>query len=72
MWASGEGERICSGIFGLDSIIKEDIPEVAPAQPEAFVKRARCPKCQGVLELKGRKLVSECGWVLEFGKRPTG
>ena len=53
----------------VEGIIKEDIPEVAQAKLESFVKRARCPKCQGVLELKGKKLASDCGWVLEFGKR---
>src|SRR5690349_24217478 len=31
----------------VEGIIKEDIPEVAQAKLEAFVKRARCPKCQG-------------------------
>ena len=53
----------------VEGIIKEDIPEVAQAKLESFVKRARCPKCQGVLELKGRKLTSDCGWALEFGRR---
>ncbi len=53
----------------VEGIIKEDIPEVAQAKLESFVKRARCPKCQGVLELKGKKLVSDCGWSLEFGRR---
>ena len=62
-------ERIRNGIYGPDSSLKEGIPEVAQAKLEAFVKRARCPKCQGVLALKGRKLVSDCGWSLEFGRR---
>ena len=53
----------------VEGIIKEDIPEVAEAKLKAFVKRARCPKCQGVLELKGKKLASDRGWVLEFGRR---
>jgi membrane associated rhomboid family serine protease len=53
----------------VEGIIKEDIPEVAQAKLEAFVKRARCPKCEGVLELKAKKLTSACGWSLEFGRR---
>jgi len=53
----------------IEGIIREDIPEVAQAKLDAFVKRARCPKCQGVLELKGKKLASECGWSLEFERR---
>ena len=53
----------------VEGIIKEDIPEVAQAKLEAFVKRARCPKCQGVLQIDGKKLTSDCGWQLEFGRR---
>lgn len=53
----------------VEGIIKEDIPEVAQAKLEAFVRRARCPKCQGVLELKGRRLSSECGWKIEFVRK---
>jgi hypothetical protein len=55
----------------VEDIIKEDIPEVAQAKLEALVARARCPKCQGVLVLKGRKLTSDCGWSLEFARRPA-
>lgn len=53
----------------VDGIIEEDIAEVAHAKLEAFVKRARCPKCQGVLAMKGRKLTSECGWEVTFERR---
>lgn len=55
----------------VEGIIKEDIPEVAQAKLESFVKRARCPKCQGVLELKGKKLKSDCGWSVEFERRKS-
>jgi len=55
----------------VEDIIKEDIPEVAQAKLEALVARARCPKCQGALKLKGRKLTSDCGWAVQFEKRPT-
>lgn len=55
----------------VEDIIKEDIPEVAQAKLEALVARARCPKCQGVLTLKGRKLTSACGWAVEFRRRPA-
>ncbi len=53
----------------VEGIIAEDIPEVAQVKLDAFVKRARCPKCQGVLQLKGKKLTSDCGWSVEFGRR---
>jgi membrane associated rhomboid family serine protease len=56
----------------VEGIIKEDIPEVAQAKLEAFLKRARCPKCQGALVLDGKKVKSECGWAIEFGKRAAG
>ena len=56
----------------VEAIIKEDIPEVAQAKLESFMKRARCPKCQGVLELRGKGITSDCGWSLEFGRRPAG
>jgi hypothetical protein len=55
----------------VEGIIKEDIPEVAQAKLEAFARRARCPKCQGVLQLKGRKLTSDCGWAMEFARRAS-
>jgi len=53
----------------VEGIIAEDIPEVAQVKLEAFAKRAQCPKCQGPLTLKGRRLTSECGWTLEFARR---
>ena len=58
----------------IEGIIKEDIPEVAQAKLEALVARSRCPKCQGPLTLKGRKLSSDCGWSITFErvKRPPG
>lgn len=56
----------------IEAIIAEDIPEVAQAKLEGFLKRARCPKCQGVLALDGRKITSDCGWEvkLERHKEP--
>jgi membrane associated rhomboid family serine protease len=54
----------------VDALIAEDIPEVAQVKLEAFVKRAHCPRCQGPLVLKGRKLESDCGWSVTFDKRP--
>jgi membrane associated rhomboid family serine protease len=53
----------------VEAIIAEDIPEVAQVKLESFIKRAHCPRCQGPLALKGRKLESDCGWAVSFEKR---
>jgi hypothetical protein len=55
----------------VEAIIAEDIAEVAQVKLEAFVKRAHCPQCKGALTLKGRKLTSDCGWSVEFARRPS-
>lgn len=55
----------------VEGIIKEDIPEVAQAKLEGFLKRARCPRCQGVVVLDGKKLTSDCGWSVEFARRAS-
>lgn len=55
--------------MAVEEIIAEDIPEVAQAKLESFLVRARCPRCGGEVRLKGRKLVSDCGWSVTFQKR---
>lgn len=55
----------------VEAIIAEDIAEVAHVKLEAFVGRAHCPRCNGPLTLKGRKVESDCGWSVTFEKRPV-
>lgn len=40
----------------------ENVPEVRQAWLEHFVKKARCPKCGGPLQLDSGSIKSECGW----------
>ena len=44
----------------------ESVPEVRNAWLEMFVKRARCPECDGPLRIRWGRIVSDCGWKLRY------
>jgi membrane associated rhomboid family serine protease len=50
----------------LAQIKSEDEPEVRDAWIEHFLKKARCPNCSGMLDIKGRSLKCTCGFEVKF------
>jgi hypothetical protein len=50
----------------LDKIRGESQTDIRKAWLEYFAKRAKCPKCGSGLELKGDRMVSECGYEVRF------
>jgi membrane associated rhomboid family serine protease len=50
----------------LQRIKSEDEPDIRRAWLEHFLARAKCPRCQKKLEVKGRAIKCECGFQLRF------